>query len=120
MTFLVLNSRRTTPQRRLISRSSVHALFFTILEQKTVAKPKTVPKTAKPKATTTKAATKSKAAKKVLVDHDDNADNIGMEEDVSDEDISVKKSQPAMPAKKKTASETYTKVRSWPVVLCLS
>lgn len=76
---------------------------------------------AKPKPSASKTATKSKAApKKVLADIDDNAEDSGMdvdnEIDASDDDhtVSAQKGSTAAPAKKKTASETYTKVTHVP------
>lgn len=72
-----------------------------------MAKQKSAPKVTKPKAPTSKAATKPKTAKKVLVDHDDNADDLDVDDDISDVDTSSKK---GAPSKKKSASETYTKV----------
>ncbi|KAH9921344.1 DNA topoisomerase [Fomitopsis serialis] len=64
---------------------------------KTASKPAKAP--AKPKA--------SAAKKKVLVDKDDNADS---DVDMLDDDADAGPSAPAAPAKKKTASETYTKL----------
>lgn len=71
----------------------------------------------KPKSSTVKTATKSKTAtKKVLADIDDNAEDSGMDVDdaidVSDDDhvVSAGNGNTAAPAKKKTASEMYTKV----------
>lgn len=81
-----------------------------------MAKPKAAPKATKPKASTSKAATKPKTAKKVLVDHDDNADHLDIDEGISDADTSSKK---AAPSKKKTASETYTKVRVSSSLYCI-
>lgn len=75
---------------------------------------------AKPKATTAKATTKIKPAakKKVLVDHDENGEDSAIEvddeDDAFDEDgpaSAAPKVKPAAAGKKKTASETYTKVR---------
>lgn len=85
------------------------------LEQKAVAKPRAAPKSTNSKPTTSKAVTKPKTTKKVLVDHDD---NVGDVEGDSEEDISNGKSQAGQTIaarKKKTASETYTKVR----ILCV-
>jgi DNA topoisomerase-2 len=74
----------------------------------------------KPKSTTSKTATKAKPAtkKKVLVDHDENGEHSAMEVDEEndafdeDEPASVApKAKPAAARKKKTASETYTKVQ---------
>lgn len=71
----------------------------------------------KPKSSTVKTATKSKTAtKKVLADIDDNAEDSGMDVDdaidVSDDDhvVSAGNGNTAAPAKKKTASEMYTKL----------
>lgn len=80
-------------------------------------KAKTVQKLVNSKAPITKAKPKSSSKKGVLVDHDENAeDNLddNGEEDASDRDqfgASSNNLQVAAPAKKKkTASETYTKV----------
>lgn len=82
------------------------------------------PKTAaRPKSTATKA--KPAPKKKVLVDHDDNAEDSVVEVDAEDFDASdgdeagpsPVKAKPAASGKKKTASETYTKVQR---VSCLS
>ncbi|RDB28584.1 DNA topoisomerase 2 [Hypsizygus marmoreus] len=88
---------------------------------KVAAKPKAAPKAvkapAKPKASTSKAATKPKAApkKKVLTDHDDNGEDSAIEldeqEDASGDDVGpLPEKQKAATGKKKTASETYTKL----------
>ncbi|EKM83675.1 hypothetical protein AGABI1DRAFT_117173 [Agaricus bisporus var. burnettii JB137-S8] len=76
-------------------------------KKRTVAKQKAAPKAAKPKASTSKAVTKPKTIKKVLVEHDENADDLDADEDISDADASSKKSGMS---KKKTVSETYTKL----------
>jgi DNA topoisomerase-2 len=81
-------------------------------QSKTIAKSaaktssKAIKSSVKPKP---KGATK----KKVLVDVDENADDSGM--DVSDQDGGIDERRPSTPipaGKKKTASETYTKVRT--------
>ena len=70
---------------------------------------------AKPKATTkavSKPAAKPKASsskKNVLVDKDDNASDADSDDDF---DVSGPSGKPAATGKKKTASETYQKVRS--------
>ena len=83
-------------------------------------------KKAAPKKAATKAAPKTAAKlkankKKVLADKDDNADS---DDDRIDQDEPVSSAGPSTPpaaaatngnAKKKTASETYTKVRVWHV-----
>jgi DNA topoisomerase II len=76
--------------------------------------PKTTKAPAKPKPSASKPATKNKKpTKKVLVDIDnnpeDNSMNVDTQFDVSD-NVSAPKVHAAAPAKKKTASETYTKV----------
>lgn len=75
---------------------------------------KTVSKPVKSKASVSKAKPKTASKKKVLVDHDENAEDSLMndiEEDVSDNDQLGAPLQAVAPAKKKkTASETYTKV----------
>ncbi|CCM06356.1 uncharacterized protein FIBRA_08613 [Fibroporia radiculosa] len=73
---------------------------------------KTAPK-AKPASKAAKLSTKPKAVprKKVLVDKNDNADS-DTEMRNSDDDAGPSAPAPAAPAKKKTASETYTKVLS--------
>lgn len=65
---------------------------------------------AAPAKAASKPAAKPKAAtkKKVLIDKDDNASEL---EEGSDNDV-VASERPAVPAKKKTASETYQKVRT--------
>ena len=74
---------------------------------------------AKPKSTAAKVTTKTKTStkKKVLVDINDNGEDSPMDvddnNDAPDDDpvLSSRNENQAMPAKKKTASETYTKVR---------
>jgi hypothetical protein len=62
------------------------------------------------------------AKKKILVDINDNAEDSGMdvdhEIDASDNDhaVTTQKENTAAPAKKKTASETYTKVTHLPLI----
>jgi DNA topoisomerase-2 len=88
-------------------------------------KAKPAPKPVKPKAQVLKNKPKTASKKKVLVDHDENAEDSpvhhGGEGDVSDNDqfgASSNKLQAAAPAKKKkTASETYTKVVDSPTSL---
>lgn len=82
------------------------------------AKVKMAPKLAKHKAPTLKTKPKTASKKKVLVDHDENAEDSAVDDvgegDASDNDqfgASSSNLQTAAPAKKnKTASETYTKV----------
>ena len=75
---------------------------------------------AKTKATASKPATKAKGAskKKVLADHKNNAEESAMEVDDNESEneggSSSKKSEPGARGKKKTVSETYTKVRHAP------
>ncbi|KAF8060944.1 DNA topoisomerase II [Lyophyllum atratum] len=95
--------------------------FAPVKKIKATAKPKAAPKAAPKtaaKSNATKASAKPKAAakKKVLVDHDDNGEDSPMEVD-DDEDPSgdevpplPSKAAPAPAGKKKTASETYTKL----------
>jgi hypothetical protein len=76
---------------------------------------KMVPKPVKSKASVPKAKPKTASKKKVLVDHDENAEDSPMNdiggEDASDNDQLGASVQAVVPAKmKKTASETYTKV----------
>jgi DNA topoisomerase-2 len=76
---------------------------------------KTVPKPVKSKASVPKAKPKTVSKKKVLVDHDENAEDSPIDDigrgDASDHDQLGASSQAVVPAKKKkTASETYTKV----------
>jgi DNA topoisomerase II len=81
-----------------------------------------VPKPVKSKASVSKAKPKTASKKKVLVDHDENVedspvDDIG-ERDASDNDQLGASLQAVVPAKKKkTASETYTKVVYSPTTL---
>ncbi|TFK40935.1 DNA topoisomerase [Crucibulum laeve] len=84
---------------------------------KVAAPAKATKAAAKSKSSTAKQATKAKAApKKVLVDHDENAEDSSMDiddnnaSDDSNTGPSVGKAKPSAPAKKKTASETYTKL----------
>jgi hypothetical protein len=64
---------------------------------------------AKPQLKPSKPPTKPK--KKILVDKDDNADDSVMDiDEVESGDGSTRPKEPAPPKKKKTASETYTKV----------
>ena len=62
----------------------------------------------KPKIVAAKPSNKGKSApgKRVLVDRNDNAEDSGVED--TDRDVQER----GGPAKKKTASETYTKVRA--------
>ncbi|KXN89810.1 DNA topoisomerase 2 [Leucoagaricus sp. SymC.cos] len=81
-------------------------------KKKLAEKSKAAPKTAaKPKGTASKATTKPKPTKKVLVDRDDNAEHEVVDNFSDDDDVPAlaKKTQTG-PAKKKTASETYTKL----------
>ncbi|GLB36598.1 putative control of topological states of DNA by transient breakage and subsequent rejoining of DNA strands [Lyophyllum shimeji] len=89
--------------------------------KKATAKPKAAPKAtkaaAKPKSNATKPAAKPRAAakKKVLEDHDDNGADSPIEvddEDESKDDVAPlhSKAEPAAAGKKKSASETYTKL----------
>ena len=75
---------------------------------------KTVPKPVKSKASVPKAKPKAASKKKVLVDHDENAEDSPTDDirggDASDHDQLGASSQAVVPTKKKTASETYTKV----------
>lgn len=98
---------------------SSNASFLTRRQATSQAKskaPKATKAPTKPKPNSSKNTTKNKPAKKkVLADIDDNAEdsNIDMDDkaDTSlSEDDRVEKEKPAAPAKKKTASETYTKV----------
>ena len=82
--------------------------------QQASAKVKTVPKPVKGKAPAPKAKPKAASKKKVLVDHDENTEDGPMDEiggDASENDQLGTSLQADVPAKKKkTASETYTKV----------
>jgi DNA topoisomerase II len=74
---------------------------------------KTVPKPVKSKASAPKAKPKTTSKKKILVDHDENAeedrfDDIGGDASENDELGTLQAVVPGK--KKKTASETYTKV----------
>lgn len=85
--------------------------------QQASAKVKTVPKPLKSKVPVSKAKTKSTSKKKVLVDHDENAEDSPMDDiregDASDNDQFGASLQAVIPAKKKkTVSETYQKVHS--------
>ena len=75
---------------------------------------KTVPKPVKSKASVPKVKPKTTSKKKVLVDHDENAEDPidAIEGDASENDELGTSLQAVAPAKKKkkTASETYTKV----------
>lgn len=75
---------------------------------------KTVPKPVKSKASVPKAKPKTASKKNVLVDHDENAENSQVDDiggDASDNDQVGSSLRAIVPAKKKkTASETYTKV----------
>lgn len=77
---------------------------------------KAAPKaTAKPKTAAVKPKTKAAPKKKVLVDHDDNANENGSDfeshKDPSDDELPKASASNLQPErKKKTASETYTKV----------
>lgn len=70
---------------------------------------------AKPKIVAAKSSSKGKSApeKRVLVDRNDNAEDSGVED--TDRDAPERD---AGPAKKKTASETYTKVRDARGIAC--
>ncbi|KAJ8520376.1 hypothetical protein ONZ45_g2836 [Pleurotus djamor] len=87
--------------------------FAPVAKAKKAAKPKAPPKA---KATTSKTAPKAAKgkAKQVLVDHDDNAADDVMDVDAGESDDEVgalPEKAAAVPAKKKkTASETYTKL----------
>lgn len=111
----------TSPRQKnlMIMRPSLRRLFvasaFSLRSPLTrvQAKPKAAPKPAKQP----KAAPKAKPVKKkVLKDIDDNADTSMMDvdagQDESDDDrlAPLKPAEPAKAGKKKTASETYTKV----------
>jgi DNA topoisomerase-2 len=85
----------------------------------TVAKkapPKAAPKASvKPKTTAVKAKAKAPPKKKVLVDHDNNVEESGSDlefgKDPSDDELTKASTSNLQPErKKKTASETYTKV----------
>ncbi|KAF9569788.1 type II DNA topoisomerase [Agrocybe pediades] len=85
---------------------------YTPVKKKAAPKAKAAPK---PKATTTAAKPRAKAApkKKVLVDHDDNAEErmISSDKDASDEEpLDASMIVDEAPKKKKTATETYTKL----------
>ena len=82
---------------------------------------KTVPKPVKSKVSVSKAKPKVTSKKKVLVDHDENAEDSPMDDfregDASDND-QFSSLQAVVPAKKKkTVSETYTKVVYSPTTL---
>ncbi|KAL0945575.1 hypothetical protein HGRIS_014735 [Hohenbuehelia grisea] len=88
-----------------------------VKKAKAPAKPKVAPKAAKAPAKSKTAAAKPVAkgkAKKVLVDHDDNAEDSAMEvddaRDEADDTVGELPSAKSAPKKKKTASETYTKL----------
>ncbi|TFL06195.1 DNA topoisomerase [Pterulicium gracile] len=68
------------------------------------------PKAAKPSAKTKAKAPPKKAAKKVLEDIDDNVDEDAMDIDEQDFDDMAKEGATTTTKKKKTASETYTKL----------
>lgn len=101
-----------------VSGSESESDGFEPTAKKTSVKAKPAPKPVKPKAQVLKNKPKTASKKKVLVDHDENAEDSpvhhGGEGDVSDNDqfgASSNKLQAAAPAKKKkTASETYTKL----------
>ena len=80
-----------------------------------------MPKPVKSKASVTKAKPKAASKKRVLVDHDGNAEDSPMDDiggDASDNDQLGASSEAVVPAKKKkTASETYTKVVYLPTTL---
>lgn len=83
---------------------------------------KTVPKPVKSKVSVSKAKPKITSKKKVLVDHDENAEDSQMDDiregDASDNDQFGASLQAVVPAKKKkTVSETYTKVVYSPTTL---
>jgi len=91
------------------------------LQAKAPAKVKDAPKVTKsvpkPELAVTKAKAKAVTKKKILVDHNDNAEDSSMDvdvgNDVSDHDepsTSAQKVRATGPGKKKTVSETYTKV----------
>jgi len=88
-------------------------LRFECLAQ-VVGKTKPAPKAAaKPKAATTKPKSKAPLKKKVLAEHDNNAEDSAMDidSDVEGDEMRASTSQPQNPEKKKkTATETYTKV----------
>jgi len=75
-----------------------------------------VPKAAAPKskaAPATKAKPKATSKKRVLVDHDDNVEESGSDSpasDASDDELPKGSTSNLTERKKKTASETYTKV----------
>ena len=72
-----------------------------------------MPKPVKRKVSASKAKPKSASKKKVLVDHDENAEDSPMDDlegDASNNHQFGASLQVVVPAKKKTASETYTKV----------
>ena len=80
---------------------------------KAAAKPKAAP--VKPKVAPAKPKSKAAPKKKVLVDHDDNVDDSGSDfdfkKDSSDDERPIAATSNLQTArKKKTASETYTKV----------
>lgn len=81
---------------------------------KVLAKAKAAPKAAaKPKPATTKPKSKAPLKKKVFTDHDNNAEDSAMDvdSDVEGDEVRAPTSQPQNPEKKKkTATETYTKV----------
>ena len=84
--------------------------------QQTTTKTKAAPKpAAKPRsAAPTKGKAKAAPKKKVLADHDDNAEESGMDvdggKDASDDDYHKPSTSEQPAKKKKTASETYQKV----------
>lgn len=81
---------------------------------KVVAKAKAAPKAAtKPKTATTKPKSKAPLKKKVFADHDNNAEDsiMDVDSDVEGDEMRASTSQTHNPEKKKkTATETYTKV----------
>ena len=81
--------------------------------QQASAKVKTAPKPVKSKASVPKAKPKTASKKKVLVDHDENAEDSQIDDiggDASDNDEVGTSLKAIVSTKKKTASETYTKV----------
>ncbi|KAF9068525.1 DNA topoisomerase [Rhodocollybia butyracea] len=78
---------------------------------KKATKPKATKATTAPKV---KAATAGKAKpapkKKVLADHDDNAEDDALEEDEMDDDVPAMQDEPGPSRKKKTVSDTYQKL----------
>ena len=93
----------------VLTHSTVQSSF-----QQASAKVKTVPKPVKRKVSASKAKPKSASKKKVLVDHDENAEDSPMDDlgkgDASDNDEVGTSLKAIVSTKKKTASETYTKV----------